>query len=557
MTQQLLEKYKAEIKLELIDHYDSLRFRIDKKGQKLQLEKTLSEKSRQELMEENIFLVDQVKRVEDSNLNDINVFFDSLMQNNEMIKMVTTKKNDLANKEEIKKMALKSYLILPNYVWFGTQYDNFGLHIEFDWYINEDQLSFITRRFSVFMCDFYLNKETLLIKYCIEFFKLANYKLKYSYHKMSNPIEVLKILKNSSRKFLYEDQGTCYIDKNTFKLMNNLKCLQIESFGDESPYDFSFVLDDKNNTLVGLENLEYFKLRLGEIRGKNCHFNFPNLKKLKIDFYSITTSSSTSIFKSLNNLIELEISYKPCFQNTEDLDENMLSRLKNLQILRLDIDDPADICLKDLSNLKELYLTCPYHGFVYGYSDKENDEGLNFDNTFKGLTNLKKLVLTDVNVKILNSNIFQHFTSLKELEINNCYLKKIEDDAFKYLEKLEKLCLNDNYFIKMNNPYPFRFLKNLKESETFSNIIPILPVDCLRKINKISIISQFKMFRSQSEFNSIEDLLETFRNLHLSNLTDLCISKIKSNLKSIDQNTFNGFENLINLKLQFEESITI
>ena len=49
--------------------------------------------------------------------------------------------NELRNvKEEIKKRALKSYLIcleIENY------YSKFGLHLEFEWYIDQNQLNFI------------------------------------------------------------------------------------------------------------------------------------------------------------------------------------------------------------------------------------------------------------------------------------------------------------------------------------------------------------------------------------------------------------------------------
>jgi hypothetical protein len=144
---ELVNKLRAEIKKELIDYYDSITNRVDVKAQELLKEYGNEEESeandkKKLVVDENVYLIEQVKRVFDSNLNDINHFFDNLNQNDQ--NFFTMNINDQRfMKEEIKKRALKSYLICVNH----NNYETFGLHLEFEWYIDENQSNFIRLKY--------------------------------------------------------------------------------------------------------------------------------------------------------------------------------------------------------------------------------------------------------------------------------------------------------------------------------------------------------------------------------------------------------------------------
>jgi hypothetical protein len=132
-------KFQNEIKKELIEYYDSLKFAIDIKVQeKLKHEKPLDEQDQSNrllLLEENVYLVEQIDRVLDSNLNDVNNFFDQCKED-ELVELNTKFEN--AN-DEIKRRALKSYIVCIKY----KNHELFGLHFEFEWYIDQNQLNFI------------------------------------------------------------------------------------------------------------------------------------------------------------------------------------------------------------------------------------------------------------------------------------------------------------------------------------------------------------------------------------------------------------------------------
>ena len=146
----LFLKLKTDIKQELIDYYNGLKFDVDIKVQTLM--KQMNENMRHKLIQENLFLIDQIDRVCDSNLNDINEFFSSkiilIMTSSNQYKEIdrpAIKKRKLNNddeskmKEDIKSMALKRYLIRIQH----DKYPIFGLHLEFQWYIDSNQLNFI------------------------------------------------------------------------------------------------------------------------------------------------------------------------------------------------------------------------------------------------------------------------------------------------------------------------------------------------------------------------------------------------------------------------------
>ncbi len=72
-----VKEIEEKLKKELIDYYDSLKFDIDIKAQRHELLNlgSLKQDKQTNLIEENVYLVEQIDRVLDSNLNDLNNFF--------------------------------------------------------------------------------------------------------------------------------------------------------------------------------------------------------------------------------------------------------------------------------------------------------------------------------------------------------------------------------------------------------------------------------------------------------------------------------------------------
>lgn len=133
MSDQLDLKLKNEIKKELIDYYDSIKYELDIKVQQILEQQNFIEKN--SIAEQNIYLVNQIDRVLDSNLKDINEYFDNINQDSELFS--SNEKNESEMKKDIKKHALKSYLIRVEHQKYGQVY------LEFEWYIDENQLNYI------------------------------------------------------------------------------------------------------------------------------------------------------------------------------------------------------------------------------------------------------------------------------------------------------------------------------------------------------------------------------------------------------------------------------
>lgn len=135
MNESLTIKIKSEIKKELIDYYDKIRSNIDIKAQTILINHEIESK---EILDESLYLIQQVNRVCDDNLANINQHFDDMNRKQKFL-YKDEYSDELSIKEEIKKMALKSYIILIDHV----EYPRFGLHLEFDWYINQSQIKII------------------------------------------------------------------------------------------------------------------------------------------------------------------------------------------------------------------------------------------------------------------------------------------------------------------------------------------------------------------------------------------------------------------------------
>lgn len=132
-------KLKSDIKLDLINYYDSIKFEIDIIAQK-QLstnEKSSSNlKNEQEnLIELNKYLIERVDCLFDSNCIQIDEYFSKITNRNE---------NDA--KENVKINALKNYCSFISNACLKKEYKNknqIGLLIITDWYLDQNQLNYI------------------------------------------------------------------------------------------------------------------------------------------------------------------------------------------------------------------------------------------------------------------------------------------------------------------------------------------------------------------------------------------------------------------------------
>ncbi len=136
MNQDIILKLKDEIKKELIIYYDTLKSKVDIKAQSIVLNGSFNQDYIKQIFEENVYLVNQMDRICDSNLSDIEQYFQNIKIEIEKISSCVNEDELFKMKEEIKNMALKSYLI-----WINDP--RFGLHFEFNWYIDTSQLNFI------------------------------------------------------------------------------------------------------------------------------------------------------------------------------------------------------------------------------------------------------------------------------------------------------------------------------------------------------------------------------------------------------------------------------
>ncbi len=122
-NENLFLKFKNEIINELKEYYKSLLIEVDKKKQDIQNEQT-------NIKQESNILNDQINKILESNLNDINNYFVKFNQ----ISMTNDDENQL--KEDIKKEALKSYLIC-------VIHNESKTYFEFKYYIDQNEQIFI------------------------------------------------------------------------------------------------------------------------------------------------------------------------------------------------------------------------------------------------------------------------------------------------------------------------------------------------------------------------------------------------------------------------------
>lgn len=173
-----VSKLKIEIKNELINYYDDLKFEIDIRVQEIliSIDRKLAENSakteqnklenvRKDLLKANITFINTIDETCNKNLIDIEKYFHQ-------------SKSTSINKEEIKSIALNDYCVFINSDWEPAKENDLlqvGNLFKLDWYANKNvcrYIEFLTKslKFSNYKENFKYNLEKVnLIVYLLDF----------------------------------------------------------------------------------------------------------------------------------------------------------------------------------------------------------------------------------------------------------------------------------------------------------------------------------------------------------------------------------------------------
>lgn len=133
---------------------------------------------------------------------------------------------------------------------------------------------------------------------------------------------------------------------------------------------------------------------------------------------------------------------------------------------------------------------------------------------------------------------FYNLPKLVKLEIINCDLSEFDFNSLNSLSSLEILEVTNGRFGKSNNKPPlfgidFKRLKNLKSIDIFDRVIRKVDFKVVNKFSKLKLNQEKLNFSKRFDFAELNCL--DISNVDLS--------------KSISQQIFNGFNNLIELNL--------
>jgi hypothetical protein len=143
MNQSDLFKLKSDIKLDLINYYDSIKFEIDIIAQKqlIVFEKNSPnlKHERENLIVLNKYLIEKIEFLFDSNCYQINEYFSKINDDYD-------DENQFFFKENVKINALKNYCAFLSNANLKKEFkdrNQIGLLVLTDWYLDENQLKYI------------------------------------------------------------------------------------------------------------------------------------------------------------------------------------------------------------------------------------------------------------------------------------------------------------------------------------------------------------------------------------------------------------------------------
>jgi hypothetical protein len=136
-----LSKLRAEIKKELIDYYDSITNKLDIRAQQflILLEQENNDKYDEvkSINEKYRLLLKKIEHYLNTNLNEINNYFDSLKNEDDVL---------IISKQGLKQAVLSCYLTYIEFDSLEEKLKNIhelGFILESDWVINENELNYI------------------------------------------------------------------------------------------------------------------------------------------------------------------------------------------------------------------------------------------------------------------------------------------------------------------------------------------------------------------------------------------------------------------------------
>jgi Leucine-rich repeat (LRR) protein len=377
---------------------------------------------------------------------------------------------------------------------------------------------------------------------------------------------------------------------------NKLQLIEPNAFNKIS-YGFTALILEANKIVeINLEseylqNLTYLSLYHNEVRTlKNDMFS----KLKKLTYLNLgdnwITEINEQVFRDFTELKTLILNRNFIVKISNSVFKHLI-KLKTLDLDRNCLEELNSVMFQGLQNLQTLYVAKNFIKFIEDTSfsifinlnseiDLDDQRLENFEvGSFYGLKKVKKLLLSNNQIKRLKSqtfigldnmetldlqknkimdleiNTFKHLTNLKSLNLSHNKLYNLTSGVFNDLFVLTGLDLSSNLLTKLGSKFIPKSVKVLNLGSNNLNNIRSNYFDYLTNVETLNLASNQISAIEGKSFDSL---------LHLKRLylTDNCLmridKKIFHNLKSLeylhlDQNEFLNlddgvFDNLTNLK---------
>ena len=422
-----MNNIKAEIKQEIIEHYDNIKYDFDLCGQELlQLQKA----NHDQIVENYLKLIDKIDKICDMNLKEINSFFQTIKDENVIL-----------TKNEILFQSLTTYGIYFKHDQLNENAKNdldkngLGCLVIFKGLLNDDQSEYLK-------CLIGNHKSKNLINFDQDILQLSTvFEIirQFNYNCIEVDTEMNKYLKKDHLDLTINFQNCLSIENNTFKSMSH--------------------------NLTGLKSTRFSQIFTLK---SNCFYNLSNMKDLNLESVQLRQIDK-DVFANLPNLESLNLSYN----NLQFLESNTFNGLNNLKKLILRSAIKESIHSKAFDQLVNL----EYIDLSYNYGLRQLDVNL-FNNLFK----LIHLDLSDNSFEILKHETFKSLTSLKVFHLNSFECDRIEENPFNYLLNLEILNIDiQNYvnYFQFKNDIKLDKLSIKKWNVKFSNKLNLVNLKTL------------------------------------------------------------------------------
>ena len=491
-----LNKLQSEIKVDLINYFDGLKFDIDIKAQEILCNDSLADYYKEHIVKLNMDYIDKIDEIFNQNIYFINDFFENKQS-------IITDCPELFDKEKLKMKLINKYCYFINNDLLKKKINPIGLLIITDWYLDENQINY------------------LKIKYQEDSHQLKL--IKFSYDENILNLNLGIYLKNFEDEDSFDDN--VYLSKN--KIINELTGVDhldisgIKLFIDK---EVNFLQSIRKTTLENVKHVRILKLH-GKLTEKNILINLNKLEHLNMT--GLTEEMFSSVLEDLKNSCSIE---KLILQNGQIkcLEENpfdTLYKIKELDLSNNLVESINDRIFEPLGNLTRMVLR------INRISELK-------DNIFKNLNNLRELDLSKNQIKSISENAFAGLNNLERLNLSINSLKQCNKNIFKHLIKLEELDISYNLLESLNDSQ-FDGMINLKFLNLYQNV-------CLRSLS-LKTFSGLKNLESlDMSYCSMEQLPDNVF-IDLNNLKELSLAT--TSIKIVTKYTFNGLFELIRLNL--------